>query len=315
MSDRVFLCDLSLAPDIGLALTVPGRRPDAVKRFSCTNRQAFDNEVKQFLTEAGRPNLLGAALAARGWEQKGELHIYGLGFTLDRDDIRDLLGVQRVNFVNNFVARALAVPGLRRDEKIHISGDAGSDDHAISVMGPHFGLGLASLVSDGVGGWTALHGEGGHSDLPAANEHEWRLIEAIRAKTGYVSRESGISVAGLMDIWYALHVTAGEEVPPLTSAAIIDAARWGNARAIAAIDMMTTWLAAMASDIALIMGASGGIYLTGALLDMLGELFDAEKFRERYLAKGPLSDYVRAIPVFRTMATEMEIRGLATLYD
>ncbi len=315
MSDHILLCDLSLAPDIGLALATPGRRPDKVTRFTCTTREGFDTEISAFLTQAGRPNLVGAALAARGWEQNGELHLFGLGFSIDRDDIRTLLGVQRVNFVNNFVARALAVPGLRRDEKVRVTGGEPGDDHAIAVLGPHHGLGLAALVSDGVGGWTALHGEGGHADLPAANEREWRLIEAIRARTGYVSRESGISVTGLTDIWHALHVVAGETATPLTSPQIIAAARAGDARAIEAIEVMTGWLAAMASDIALILGASGGVYLTGALLDMMGDVFDAEKFSARYLAKGPLSNYVREIPVFRTLASEMEIRGLATLYD
>lgn len=312
MSDQVLLCDLSLAPQIGVSLATPGHRPDQVSRFTCATKAHFDDNVRAFLAERQEPALMGAAMSARGWEQSNELHLKGLDFSLDRDDIRSLLGVQRVNFVNNFVARALAVPQLRRNEKVQICGGEVNDDHAIAVLGPHHGLGLASLVSDGVGGWTALHGEGGHSDMPVKTEREWRLIEAIRRRNGYVSRESCISVKGLSDIWHALDE---ESETSLTPAEIITAAHAGDTRAIEAIDTMTAWLGAMASDIALIMGASGGVYLTGALLDMTGDLFNLDVFTRRYLDKGPLTQYVRDIPVFRTQAAEMEITGLATLYD
>ena len=315
MSDQIWLCDLSLAPNIGMALGTPGRRPETVKRVNCTTAGDFDAAVHAFLAEAGQPDILGAALAARGWEYNGELHLAGLNFAIDRQAVRQLLGVQRVNFVNNFVARALAVPGLRRDEKSHVTGGEAHSDGVIAVMGPHFGLGLAGLVSDGVGGMTALHGEGGHADLPAGDEREWRLIQAIRARTGYVSREDGISVAGLTNIWHALHALSGERPADLTAPEIIAAAKTGDARAQETLDVMIGWLGAMASDIALVMGATGGVYLTGALLDMMGDVFDMDKFAARYGDKGPLSGFVRDIPVFRTLASEMEIRGLATLYD
>ncbi|MBW8880160.1 MAG: glucokinase [Asticcacaulis sp.] len=314
MTEQVLLCDLSLAPRVGLALATPGRRPDATTRFTCPDTDTFDDEVRRFLGERQDPALIGAAMSARGWEQNNELYLVGVDFRLDRDHVRSLLGVQRVNFVNNFVARALAVPQLRAHEKVHICGNDNPQEHVLAVLGPHHGLGLAGLASDGMGGWMALHGEGGHSDMPIKGEREWRLIEAIRQKTGYVSRESCISVNGLIDIWDALHAIAGEPAKAATPADIIAAARDGNPRAIETIDAMTTWLGAMSSDVALIMGASG-IYLTGALLDMIGDLFNTELFAARYLDKGPLSNYAANIPVFRTQAADMEISGLATLYD
>ncbi len=315
MRPWVLLCDLSLAPDITVALACVGERIETIGRFPCINRLQFDGHMRDFLNANGNPPLQGAAFSARGWEQHDGLHLVGVDFTIDRAAVRELLDVQRVNFVNNFVARALAVPRLKRSEKLQVSGGEVNDHHAITVLGPHYGLGLAALVSDGADGWTALHGEGGHSDLPVKTEAEWRLVEAIRARTGYVSRESVISVNGLTDIYLALHAVAGETCDRRTSSQIIAAARQGDARSREAIDYMTGWLAAMASDMALIMGASGGVYLTGALLDMVGDLFDVEAFRQRYLDKGPRSGYVAEIPVFRTLAPDMELKGLATLFE
>ncbi len=316
MSNPVLLCDLSLAPALGLALADAGDRPRAVQRFDCTKRAAFDTAILDYLEAQGSPDLRAVGIAARGWEDQTGLHPVGLDFAITRDDLRALLGVKRVNFVNNFVARALAVPRLRRDERIEILPGNGSDEHAVAVLGPHFGLGLASMISDGMGGWVALHGEGGHSDMPVRGIHEWQVTEAVREKTGYVSRESVMSVAGITAVWQAVHTVAGEtEAEPLSPAAIVDAARAGNARARETIGLMTVWLAGMASDVALIVGATSGVYLTGALLDILGDQFDFDVFRARFLDKGPRSAYVAGIPVYRTAADDLELRGLATLFE
>jgi len=312
--ESVLLCDLSLAPALSLGLTRDGASPEHVRRYACATRAEFDHAIRHYISEAvdGAPAAM--AMSARGWQDSERLYLQGVGFDLSRDDVRALAGVQRVNFLNNFVARALAVPRLSRHERLSVVGGDRHDDSVIAVLGPHYGLGLAALVSDGVGGWTALHGEGGHSDLPVRTEREWRLVEAMRLRAGYVSRETGISVAGLAEIWTALHVLAGEQPPALTAAAIVAAARAGQPRARETIEIMTGWLAAMASDIALIMGANA-IYLTGALMDMIGDLFDAEAFAARYLDKGPRTAYVRAVPVFRTQAADMELAGLATLFE
>jgi glucokinase len=316
MSDLVLLCDLSLAPVMGLALSAAGERPRDITFVDCTTRAAFDAAILAFLEDRGSPDLRAVGIAARGWEDQTGLHPMGLGFSIARDDIRALLGVKRVNFVNNFVARALAVPRLAPDERIAILPGNGDEEHALAVLGPHYGLGLASMISDGLGGWVALHGEGGHSDMPAKNAYEWQVIEAVRAKTGYVSRETVMSVAGITAVWQAVHAAAGEPEPEaLAPAAIVDLARQGSGHAKEAIRLVTVWLAGMASDVALIVGATSGVYLTGALLDIIGDQFDFDVFRARFLDKGPRSEYLAGIPVYRTAAEGLELRGLATLFD
>ena len=71
----------------------------------------------------------------------------------------------------------------------------------------------------------------------------------------------------------------------------------------------------MASDVALILGARGGIYLTGDLMDLMVEVFDADAFCRRYADKGRLSHFIEEIPVYRTQARDLEIVGLQTLFD
>jgi len=315
MSGHVLLCDFTFGSYIKLALGEPGRRPEKATLHACADRDEFDRSVLEFLKDRGDPRLVGVAISSRGWERGGVLQLPDEGMTIAREEVRALLGVQRLNLVNNFVARAMAVPRLKPSEKEKICGDDGMDEQVIAVLGPHHGLGLAALAPDGAGGWTAMPCEGGHSDLPVANEREWQVRRVLMDKYGHVAREFAISLSGLVDVWKALHVIDRVGVGNATPAEVVAQARAGEARALEAVGLSIGWLAGMASDIGLILGARGGIYLTGDLMDMLDGLFDAEAFCTRYADKGRLSGYVSEIPVYRTLAPDLEIIGLATLFD
>ena len=315
MADHILLCDFAIGASVRMSLARPGVRPPASTSYSCEGRKAFDDAMLDFLAAQGNPSLVGVAISSRGYERHGALQLPQTGMAIIRDEIRDLLDVRRVNIVNNFVARALAVPRLRPDEVEKICGGAGADEQVIAVLGPHHGLGLAALAPDGAGGWTAMPCEGGHSDLPAASERELEVLKALRRRHGHIAREFVLSLDGLAELYHALTELDGDELKPTEAREIIAKASIGDPRSTEAVSLCVGWLAAMASDVALIHGARGGIYLTGDLMDLLADLFDAEDFERRYADKGRLSDYVAEIPVYRTLADDLEIIGLATLFD
>lgn len=315
MSDHILLCDFAIGAEVEMALTQPGVRPPEATPYSCPDRASFDEAMLDFLSQNGQPGLKGVAISSRGWERKGRLELPQEGMSIVRDDIRGLLGVQRVNLVNNFVARALAIPRLKGHEVEKICGDDAMDEQVIAVLGPHHGLGLAALAPDGAGSWTAIPCEGGHSDLPVTTEREWQVRNILARRHGHVAREYAISLEGLVEVWQALTELDGDDVVRKAPEEIVALASIGDARASEAVQLSMGWLAAMASDVGLILGARGGIYLTGDLMDLIGDLFDAEAFRKRYTDKGRLSGYVAEIPVYKTLANQLEIIGLATLFD
>ena len=92
-------------------------------------------------------------------------------------------------------------------------------------------------------------------------------------------------------------------------------ARSGDPRCRQVIDLCMGWFASFASDAALILGARGGVYLSGELIDLLDDQIDMEAFIRRYGDKGRLSEYVSDIPVYKATAKDMEVIGLATLFD
>jgi glucokinase len=315
VTNQFLVCDLSWRSSVKFALGATGEGPGPVTTYDCDSRDAFVDRLRSFLGENDNPALRGAALSSRGWEENGIMQAVGEDVAISRHEMRDLLGVQRVNVVNNFVARALAVPTLRRNERVRISGEDADDEQVKAVLGPHYGLGAAALVSDGVGGWTALPGEGGHSDLAAHNARETEVLAALIAEHGYASRETALSLNGVTNLWNAVHRIDGKDAPVLAPTDILALAKQGDPRAAEVSRLIAAWLGAFASDLALILGARGGVYLTGALIDMMGDDFDTTTFVDRFHDKGPRSGYLREVPVYRTQTNNLELKGLATLFE
>jgi glucokinase len=315
MADQVLLSDISNGLYMKLALAPKGGRPDEATHYVCDSLNDFKTAISNFLDAQGKPALKGAAISAGGWEQQGVMAMPNHRFQVGRADMREFLGVQRLNLVNDCVAKALAIPRLGEDERAKICGGDEMAEQVITLINSHSGLGQASLAPDGMGGYTAMPCEGGHSDLTIDSQMEYDVYKWLAAKYGHVSRERVVSIPGLVDVWCALAARAGDDSEAPSPEEVVARAVTGDDRALQVIRLSMGWLAVMASDVALITGSRGGIYLTGDYFDMLGDLFDTEAFVTRYQDKGRLSDYVRDIPVFRTLAPDMEVIGLATLFD
>jgi glucokinase len=315
MDDYILLSDISHADYQKLALTRPGERPQETTHYVCRNLDEFKAAIKQFMEASNCESLAGAAISAAGWETHGVISLPNHGFAISRADMREFLDVRRLNLVNDLVATALAVPRLDASEREQICGGAPAEEQVIGVLGANLGLGQAALAPDGIGGWTALPCEGGHTDLAAANDLEDDVLRILTRRFGHVSRERVVSVPGLGNIWSALaEIEKDKGAAAPSPEEIVAAASAGESRALRTIDLSLGWFAAMASDVALILGARGGIYLTGELLDLLGDLFDTDAFVRRYCDKGRLSDYIRDVPLFKVTAHDPEVIGLATLF-
>jgi glucokinase len=315
VTEQVLVCDFSKDTRVTFALAEVGRRPAQPTTFTCSSRAEFDTALADFLTAHDNPKLKGAAVSARRFEENGRLHRLEDDVEITREDLRKTLDIQRVNLVNNFVARALAIPKLRRNERINVCEGEPGEETVMLVLGPNYGLGNAALISDGAGGWTALPGEGGHSSLAAKTDREWQVINGLHDLRGAVVRETAMSQQGFRDLWTILHALDDRTAPDLSPAEIVDRARSGDPFAREAIGLTTVWLADMAADIALIMSATSGIYLAGALMDVIGDTFDVDTFAARFTDNPAFSRFLGRIPVWRTAVTDMELIGLATLFD
>lgn len=75
--------------------------------------------------------------------------------------------------------------------------------------------------------------------------------------------------------------------------------------------MFSRQLGAIAGDLALTLGARGGVYLGGGVLHGLDATFDLGLFREGFLDKGRFRGYLEPIPVRLVLNPTAALLGAA----
>ena len=75
------------------------------------------------------------------------------------------------------------------------------------------------------------------------------------------------------------------------------------------------FLGSVAGNLALTLGARGGVYLGGGIVPRLGAAFDALPFRERFEDKGRFRGYLQGIPTFVITAPAPALFGVANALD
>ena len=226
--------------------------------------------------------------------------------------IVEATGLQTVALLNDFTALALALPELGQADVAQIGGDAPQPAGTKGVLGPGTGLGVSGLVRAG-DRWVPLAGEGGHVDLAPSNPREISVIYQLMQEFGHVSVERVLCGPGLETLYMALGALSGaKETGKPTAMDIANRARTGaSPLASETVELFTGWLGAVAGDLALTLGATGGIYLGGGILPRWGALFDRDLFRYRFEAKGRFKSYLAPIPVYLITRADPAFLGLA----
>jgi glucokinase len=225
--------------------------------------------------------------------------------------LRERLGLRELAVINDFVAQALAMPHLAADELEAIGGGAPTPGRAAGVVGPGTGLGVSALVP-GRAGWTALPSEGGHVSLAPGTAREGRVLEALRGRFGHVSNERVLSGQGLLNLAQALAELDGRGCPAATPEEVTDLARAGGCPSCReAIVVFSAMLGGAAGDLALTVGARGGVFVAGGVCLRLGPLFDRRAFRERFASKGRMRPYLEAIPTWLVLRADTGLLGAA----
>ena len=231
------------------------------------------------------------------------------------DATRQALGLERLEVVNDFTAVALSVRHLKPTDLLAIGGGAAEPGLPIAVLGPGTGLGVSALIPSADGEWTALATEGGHVTMAAATEREARILDRLRSQFDHVSAERVLSGPGLVNLHCALRGLSGLGEESVTPAELSRRALSGDPLASEALEMFFAMLGTVAGNLALSLGARGGVVIAGGIVPQLLPAFLASGFRRRFEEKGRFDGYLSAIPVQVTIHPYPAFVGLAGLID
>lgn len=215
--------------------------------------------------------------------------------------LREALGLHRLVVLNDFTALALSLPQLPADHRRQVGAGQAIPQAAIGLIGPGTGLGVSGLLPSGHGNaWIPIAGEGGHVSLSASNALEFEVVQQLQQRYGHASAERVLCGAGLVDLYRALCEIEGSQGRLLHTAAevLTQAHEASNAQAQQTLDMFCGFLGSVAGDLALTLGARGGVYIGGGIVPRLGERLGSSAFRSRFEAKGRYQRYLQDIPTW-----------------
>src|SRR5262245_14732955 len=233
-------------------------------------------------------------------------------WTISRPAAMAALGARRVLLLNDFEALALALPKLSEDE-IQVVGPAQPDRKLpMAVIGPGTGLGVATCVPTAGGGWVALAAEGGHVTASAADDFESEVLRLVRAEFGHVSAERILSGIGMPNLYRAIVLLRGGQAESLGAQEITERALANqDANCVTTLDTFCAMLGSFAGNVALTIGARGGVFISGGIVPRLGDWFLRSRFRERFEAKGRFKSYLAAIATALMTARHPAMTGAA----
>jgi glucokinase len=309
---------MDLIADIGAtntrcALVDEHGRVGSIERFENVDFASLQPLLDAYLARhcaSERPRR--AALAVAAPIVADDIEMININWRFAQSKLKANLDLERLTIVNDFAALAWALPGLGPKDYRQIDDGTPVPRATLAVIGPGSGLGVASLTPT-PDGWTAVSGEGGHVTLAVTTPEEAEVVDSIRDESGHCSAERVLSGPGLVRLYGVLAKRAGRGAITLEPAEVTMLAEQGDALARKAFTMFFTFLGTVAGNLALTVGARGGVFIGGGIVPRVLDAFAASPFRARFMAKGRYQTYLESIPTYAITEPLPAFRGLQRL--
>ena len=311
---------LGLVGDIGgtnarfaLVEDAAGRpRISEPKAYPTSGYPSPEAAIEAYLNEAGAPRPAAVVLAVAGPVTNGAMHFTNLDWEVSEARLKSVGGFKTARLLNDFAAQALGAPRLGTGS-LRVLGPeiTGLKNEAVAILGPGTGFGVAGLARDR-NGEMVMPTEGGHIAFAPTDELEVEIWRRLMQGRQRVSIERVLSGSGLYELYRAMADIEGAPAPLEDQKAVHAAAEAGDGLAARTIDRFCRILGSVAGDVALVMGARGGVYVTGGVAEKLADALAEGGFRERFEAKGRFVGYMQAIPTWLVLDPYAALIGAAS---
>jgi glucokinase len=311
MTEHVLLADVG-GTNVRFAVLADGAI-GAIEHIRVADHQQVEDALAAYFEARSSPAAIRKAIFAVAGVVEGERCVMtNSPWVVDASQLRKRFSFSDVRLLNDFAAVAWSLPKLGVADLRQIGGGEPKANAPKLALGPGTGLGVATYVP--AQGGLVLGGEGGHGSLPGGSEREDAVISALRRKFGHVSIERVLSGPGLVNLYQAIATLDGMKGPERNSHDVREAAIAGTCPVCrAALDLFCAWLGEVTGNFALSVGAQGGVYIGGGFVPKMRDELLRSQFRARFDAKGRMSAYVQAIPVYLILHDDPAFIGLRSL--
>ncbi len=287
-------------------------RPGKAQVLATDDYADLAGAVHDYLQRIGNPPVAEAAIAIANPIDGDRVAMTNGRWHFSIEATRRELGLARLLMLNDWEAMAFAAPAFSAEDLQQIGGGAPVATAPRVLIGPGTGLGVSSLVRSRSGEWVPVAGEGGHATLAPTSAREADILRIVWREHAHVSAERLISGMGLENLYRAIATLNG--VAPESLAAPEVTARALARHDAACAEALATFcglLGSVAGNLALTLGARGGVYIGGGIVPRLGDYFAQSPFRAKFESKGRFTSYLAAIPTYVIASGDAALIGAA----
>jgi glucokinase len=270
-----------------------------VASYPCAQNESLEAAIRHYLTEHHKACPPSCAIGIANPILGDLVQMTNHHWSFSISQLQRNLGLTQLKVINDFSALALSLPTLEASDLHAIGHGVPVTGATMAVLGPGTGLGVSGLLPSSAGKLVAVTGEGGHVTLAPDNDFEAAVIACLTRRFGHASAERALSGPGLVNLYEATCELAKRPAQPLSAADIIERARSGeDAQCSSTAELFCAFLGSVAGNLALTLGARGGVYVGGGIVPRMLDQIERSTFRERFVAKGRFRDYLNAIPTY-----------------
>ena len=315
-------CEWSLVADIGGT----NARFSAVPLGELQSEYEFHHSVQEHPQFSDLiVDVLKEIHAATGWNYAPKNACFAVACPADMDEIsftnshwhftktqlKQLLNCEQVWVVNDFEAVAHGITELSDNDLVQIGGAEPVANKPIGILGAGTGLGIAGLVQLG-DSYHVIDTEGGHADYPPINDLQAAVVNLLRQEYGRVSLERLLSGKGIINIYKSLcALESAEQLYEKPADVVAAAQKSEDPRAVKTLHMFCEGMGSAAGNLALTLGAKGGIYIAGGVVPKFQDFFISSDFRLKFEDKGRFVNYLKPIPVYLVVRNNLGLIGAA----
>lgn len=289
-----------------------GQRLESIEVLACADYPRPELAVRDYLARIGESvaNIDSVCLACAGPVGAADFRFTNNHWVINRAAFREELGLDHLLLVNDFSTMAWAASRLGADELVQVRAGSAQADRARLIIGPGTGLGVGSLLPLGGDVGKCCPARAGTSTCRSLRRATSRSGRACRRATDMSPPSAHCPATACSPSMKSAVPLDGVAVRASSAAEVGALAMAGDAQADAVLEHFFLWLARVAGNAVLTVGALGGVYITGGIVPRFLERFIASGFAEAFASRGKTSGaYLQDVPVWVMTAEHPGLLG------